>query len=516
MMGRRRLIGAGLLLLCTCAIASAADVRLPALAGKWYPAIKTRLLSTVESTYAHTSQEAFQSPVLAYLVPHAGYRFSGKVAGWAYRQIQPNGYDRIIILGPSHYAAFRGFSIAKARAWRTPLGDVPVDSEVCKALRRDRLHVAKESIHQREHSIEMQLPFLQSRLKKFTIVPILVGQLRTGDSAAIAKAIKPHLTKTTLIIVSSDLIHYGPRYKYVPFAKDKEQNIRKLDMAAISYLLRRDPGGFDKFCRAKSANICGRQSLSILLHLLPPGAGGKLLSYDTSGRMTRDFTNSVSYASIAFLERAPTEKADGNLLTEEEQKVLLRIARTTVNSFVKTKRAPTNFERIHKITPKLMEKRGVFVTIKRGKTVRGCIGRTAYPGMADSLPALYETVRLMAVHAAAKDSRFKPVSVHELDMTSIEISVLSAPKPIKSVEEIVVGRHGIIIAKGRKQATYLPHVAPGQGWDRATTLSQLCRKAGLPANAWKRSGMKFYIFTAQTFDEELVKRDRPVPPEMLR
>jgi len=500
-----------------CDAAQEKRVRASALAGSWYPAERGRLRDAIDNFCGEAPDAKLKGRLVALIAPHAGYTWSGRVAGYAYRQVKRDAVKRVILLGPSHYAGFRGFSIASADVWRTPLGEVAVDGAVCEKLRAHRLHVANDAWQKPEHSLEIELPFLQRTAGDFTLVPILVGQLRAGDAEAIAAAIKPFVTKDTLIVVSSDFTHYGPRFQYVPFEKNPAENIRKLDMGAVELILKKDFDGYMAYLKDTQVTICGRYAIAIMLKLLPEDAHGKLLKYDTSGRMSGDYGNSVSYVAAVFTtgdKGMPAERTAR--LTEKEEKILLRIARTTLNTTIKSARVPKGFEKLYEMTPALKAKSGVFVTLKKNGRLRGCIGRIGYPEVAEKLPPLYECVRLMTVQSAQHDPRFPAVEANELEDIRIEISVLTIAQEVAGPKDFKVGRDGIIIRKGFRGAVFLPQVAPEQGWDRATTLSHLCVKAGLPADEWKKPGMRFFTFRAQVFDESLIRKDLPGQEELIR
>jgi len=374
---------------------------------------------------------------------------------------------------------------------------------VCEELASHELHVNNDAIHADEHAIEIELPFLQTALGKFRLVPVLVGQLRDEDAATIAEAFRPYVTPTTLVVASSDFTHYGPNYGYVPFTDDVAENLRSLDMGAVERVIARDFDGYMAYLREKRPTICGRYAIAILLHLLPSDTEGRVLKYDTSGRVTGDYTNSVSYVSIAF---STSSVPSPGALSLEEQKTLLRIARETVEQVVRRGEASSDIGSRHALTAPLKARGAAFVTLHKRGQLRGCIGRIPYPGAAEDLPPLHSIVSRMAVQSATRDWRFQPVQPDELDDVEIEISVLSMARQVDGPEEFKVGEHGIIIRKGMNSAVFLPQVAPEQGWDRAETLTQLCRKAGLEGDAWREPGMQFFVFTAQVFDESLLNQ----------
>ena len=286
-------------------------VRKPAVAGRFYPADAKALRATVDACLAEAPTAEFKGRLLALIAPHAGYEFSGKVAGCSFKQVRKGAFQRVIVLGTSHYGDFRGFSIMDVGAYATPLGDVPLDRPACAKLAAHELHVRADDSQAREHSIEVELPFLQAALGEFQLVPILVGRLDAGDAEKIAAALREYLTPSTLVVVSSDFTHYGQSYGYVPFTEDIEQNLRKLDMGAVDLILRKDYDGYVKYMRNPAPTICGRFPIEVLLKLLPAEAEGRLLKYDTSGRITGDFTLSVSYVSAVFTVRGGLETGGG-------------------------------------------------------------------------------------------------------------------------------------------------------------------------------------------------------------
>jgi hypothetical protein len=500
-------------------------VRRPAVAGRFYPANAKELRSLVESCLAEAQAVEFKGRLLALIAPHAGYEFSGKVAGWSFKQVRKGEFQRVIVLATSHYGEFRGFSIMDVGAYATPLGEVPLDRAACVKLAGHELHVRSDATQTPEHSVEVELPFLQAALGEFQLVPILVGYLEPGDAKEIAAALREYLTPSTLVVVSSDFTHYGANYDYVPFTKDVEQNLRKLDMGAVSLILAKDYDGYVQYMRNPAPTICGRYAIEVLLKLLPTEAEGRLLKYDTSGHITGDWSLSVSYVSAMFTVpadwkpapvrsvpvraaeapgSATTKAAGEKALTADEKKTLLRIARDTLDAFVRTGRAPEISPVKYMLTPALQDECGAFVTLnKKNEGLRGCIGQIGYEesSLRHELTPLYQTVARMAVEACSEDPRFPPVRADELKDIELEISVLSLARQVRGPEDFEVGRDGIIIRKEGGSAVFLPQVAPEQHWNRDQTLENLCLKGGWPRDEWKKPGMAFYTFIAQVFGE---------------
>jgi hypothetical protein len=483
-------------------------VRRPAVAGQFYPGDAKTLRATVDACLSEAPAAEFNGRLLALIAPHAGYQFSGKVAGCSFKQVRKGEFQRVIVLGPNHHGYFRGFSIMDVGAFATPLGDVPLDRPACAKLAAHELHVRADDLQAPEHSIEVELPFLQATLGEFQLVPILVGDLEPGDADKIAAALREYLTPSTLVVISSDFTHYGQSYGYVPFTEDIEQNLRKLDMGAVDLIVAKDYDGYVKYMRNPAPTICGRFPIEVLLKLLPAEAEGRLLKYDTSGRVTGNFALSVSYVSAIFTVPADWKPAaaaapsEEKALTAEEKKTLLKIARDTLEAFVRTGRAPEITADRYALTPALKAECGAFVTLnKKNEGLRGCIGHIGYaePPLRQSLMPLCKTVAQMTVAACSEDPRFEPVRAGELKDIELEISVLSLARQVRGPEDFEVGRHGIIIRKERGGAVFLPQVAPEQHWNREQTLDQLCIKAGWGPDEWRKPGMAFYTFTAQVF-----------------
>ena len=496
----------------------------PQVAGRFYPGSEIALKDQINSFFKNVPKQTLKGKPLAVISPHAGYQYSGQVAAYGYSTIKDYGFNRAIVLSPSHFMGgkrFRGVSILNVKNFKTPLGIIPVDQEACNQLLNTSktpsssasqkttpvLFGSYEGAYKGEHSLETQLPFLQLALKDFKLIPIMVGILIDNDYDLVANAIRPLMDDKTLVVVSSDFTHYGEGYGYVPFKKDVEKNIHTLDYGAFNKILSKDFEGLRAYRMETGINACGIIPVALLLKLLPNDAQGEILNYDTSGRQSNDFSFSVSYASIIFTKSTET-KSGHNVpkletqainpsfsLTEDEKTFLLSLARNTLETYTKTGIPPKLNQTEQTISSRLKEKYGVFVTLKKCGELRGCIGYI--------LPRtpLLQAVIENTINSSSNDWRFSPVEAKETSNITIEISVLSPPKKINGPDEFIVGKEGIVIRKGPSSAVFLPQVATEQGWDKTETLCQLCRKAGLSIDAWKDEGMEFYVFTADVFHE---------------
>lgn len=432
-----------------------------------------------------------EEDIRAVIVPHAGYMYSGKTAAYAYRYIKDK--KTVIILGPSHYAYFRGASIANVTHYMTPIGKVRLSAkteDIKDDLKDAGLLATEENIHDKEHSIEVQIPFLQESLGDFKLIPVLIGSATTySDTEMIAGILKKYADESTLIVASSDFTHYGPRYGYVPFSENIEENIRMLDDGALEYIKDKDPEGFNSYVTQTGATICGSRPIAILLEMInDSGLKGRLLNYDTSGHITDDYENSVSYVSYAFYR--------DESLDADEQEYLVNLARVSIEFYLKEKKGPKID--VDTVPKKLTEKKGCFVTLMKAEELRGCMGHI-FPQV-----PLYECVIENAVSAATSDPRFSPMTYDELDDINIEVSVLSVPKQLEFssaddlLSRITPLEDGVVITYGFHKATYLPQVWE-QLQDKEQFMESLCEKGGASSDCWKRSGVKIETYQAEVF-----------------
>jgi len=301
-------------------------VRQPIAAGTWYPADRETLRESVQR-YVDAAEVAVpEGRLVACIVPHGAYGLSGDVAAHAFKLLKTGQYSRVIVLSPSHFATFRGCSIAAVQTYRTPLGDVLLDGPVIRKLTFSTLFSTRAlkytsvgeraQLHEREHGIEVVLPFLQVQLGIFWLVPIVVGDLRDHSGAVdqhaintIVRMLGEVIDDRTLLVVSSDFTHHGNAFSYRPFKENVLEGVERLDKEAFRLILKRDYAGFQSYLEETQNTICGKLAISILLKLLPKHAQGHLLAYDISARKTKDLSSAVGYAAIVFVDptRPPAE-----------------------------------------------------------------------------------------------------------------------------------------------------------------------------------------------------------------
>ncbi len=477
------------LLLFSCPRVYSEDVRKPAVAGAFYPADKAELTKQVDEFLAN-SQKIDKGRLLAIVVPHAGYVYSGQVAAHGFKQLEGTDFKKIIIISPSHYVGFEGISVYNKGLFETPLGLIKVDEELAnKIIQKNKQFIFYPQAHQKEHAIEVELPFLQRvyKDKDFRIVPIAMGKPSLDDARVLSDALYDVIDKDTLLVVSVDLSHY--------YAYDKAVELDTSGLNAIEAL---DADDFVQKINNGSAEIDAPVAVvGAILFANRYGAKAELIKYANSGDVTGDKSRVVGYASIVIyvpgggLEKKGEMIMKNEYLNKEEKKKLMEIAKLSVAEAVTGKR-----QFLPNVTEeRLKESCGAFVTLKEGGQLRGCIGYI------QAVKPLFETVKDVAKSAAVNDYRFKPVTESDLEKLEYEISVLTPLKRIKDINEVEVGKHGLVIKHGLNSGLLLPQVAIEYGWDRETFLKETCRKAGLSSNAWEDKSTEIYIFSAEVFGE---------------
>lgn len=473
------------------------------IAGSWYSANPNTLKQELQSYMDRadiSKTNSIKGRLLGLISPHAGYRYSGPTAAYGYKVLSQRKAKRIIIIAPSHYYGFGGIALTDATHWQTPLGEIPIDIESVKKLAEINLFSYRSDVWNKEHSLDIQIPFIQMVCPEAKIVPLVAGKMTPEMIREAGKAIRGLWDKDTVVIASSDFTHYGPNYGYMgppsnPISKgDAPSKLKALAESAFEAIKTLDFQEFEKHLDKTEDTICGHVPISVLLSAIPKRALPLPLKFETSGDVTEDYSNSVSYFSIAFFDQLGLNEFQGiESVSPEDQKFLLELARETIRRHLSGKPLPQPDEK--KLSEGVKRPSGVFVTLKKHGNLRGCIG-SIYPD-----EPLYKNVIKNAVAASTEDSRFRPMTIEEEPEVEIEISVLTPPKKVDGPEDILVGRDGVILSKAGRRAVFLPQVAPEQNWDLETMLAHLSLKAGLPSNAW-RSQAEFMVFQAHVFHEK--------------
>jgi AmmeMemoRadiSam system protein B/AmmeMemoRadiSam system protein A len=473
-------------------LALASDVKESDLAGSWYPSSGTQLESQLKSYLDSASPEKINGRVIALIVPHAGYMYSGPVAAYGYKEISNRPIKTVILLGFSHRKYFDGVSVYAGKSWTTPLGEVGIDTQTAgKIISSNPRFRQMEELFSEENSVEMQIPFIQLCLKGARIVPVAFGSQNYSDAQALASVLSEIMKdrQDFIIIASTDLSHYYPY-----------QKANSADRHTIDTLNRMSARDLYDEAKMETCELCG--VLPVTTSLLVAKELGynriKELKYANSGDITGDKTRVVGYLSaviykdeIASVALRPRND-EVPMLNDVHRKRLLQIARESITGFVKDGKRKKFSEK----DPVLNKTMGAFVTLHEGGELRGCIGNMVGSG------PLYETVADMAIEAATADPRFSRLSAAEIDRVEIEISVLSPMKRVKAAEEIKIPGDGVIVRSGFNSGVYLPQVATETGWSKEEFLTSLCaHKAGLRPDAWKDPATELYTFTAEVFGE---------------
>ena len=463
-------------------------------ANRFYTGDARELSEEVDSFLALHSGDAKHQNVAAVIVPHAGYYFSGNVAASAYMAIDvKKPYKRIFLLGPSHHEWLDGASVnTEADYYATPLGHVKVDHETAVALtntdgtdKTDSVFRYRPKAHDREHCLEVQLPFLQRRFNEVPpIVPIVISTNEYDKLKQIAEVLKPYFTDENLFVISSDFSHY-------PSYEDAYEVDTKTGKAI-------ETGNVEEFIATLHANArsgkrnlatsaCGEFAIITLMLMLDNQYEVKHLMYQNSGDIdNHDHSRVVGYHSFAILRKDSTSFT----LSGADKKALKEIAFNSIRDSLDGK--PIAQPILNSQFSILNSKCGAFVSLHKHGRLRGCIGHFGedYP--------LHEIVAEMARAAAFEDPRFMPVTRDELDDLDIEISVLTPMRRIQSLDEFELHRHGIYIKKGYRSGTFLPQVANEVNWTKEEFVGHCSQdKAGLGWDGWRDA--ELYVYEAIVF-----------------
>ena len=472
------------------ALSPAAHGREMAVAGQFYPGDKAELSRFVDASLAAGGVKRPEGKIAAVLAPHAGYEFSGKMAGLAYSFIDES-YDTVVILAAGHTEGVKGAAMLAADAYETPLGKVQPDRELAAALvKASPLFEDRPSAHAREHAVEVQLPFLQRKLKK--PFKLLAAVLNTNDlnslkaiGAALASSLKG---RKALLVISTDFSHYPGARDAAAADGAMRLAVESLDLELVwrtsRYLLDKKIPGLDTCACGEAALEAGMEAA----RLLGARSFHTLKLSDSSAESPRAGPGRVvGYISGLFMKSG---KPPDHRLSKEQEAALLKEARLTLEKHFSGEDAAPGLEG----DPRLNLPGAAFVTLTRDGQLRGCVG-TVTPVL-----TLMDALRYGAFSAAFRDGRFQPLKKEELPGIKIEVSVLSPLKP-SSAGEIKPGQHGVVVVKDGKSGLFLPQV-----WEQIPAkedfMGELCeQKAGLPRDCWKDPKTQLYSFTVDSFKE---------------
>ena len=472
---------------CNGNVAKEPTVRSATQANRFYTGDTKELSEEVDSFLALHAKDRKYEQVAAVIVPHAGYYFSGNVAAAAYQSIADDvQYKRIFLLGPSHHEWLDGASVnTEYDYYSTPLGNVKVDVETAqKLIEADSVFSYHAKAHDREHCLEMQLPFLQRRFGEVPpIVPIIISTNDFRKLQRIAEVLKPYMTEENLFVVSSDFSHY-PKYE------DACEVDARTGKAVESGDVERFIAQLEENARSGVKNLatsaCGELAIATLMLMMQDGGYKvKHLLYQNSGDIdNHDHSRVVGYHAFAILRKSEFS------LNDEDKRMLKDIALTSIKDSLDGKRIvePT----LNSQFSILNSRCGAFVSLHKQGRLRGCIGH-----FGEDVP-LHEIVAEMARAAAFEDPRFMPVTKDELDDIDIEISVLTPMRRIQSLDEFQLHKHGIYIKKGYRSGTFLPQVADEVNWTKEEFVGHCAQdKAGIGWDGWKDA--ELYVYEAIVF-----------------
>ena len=461
------------LLLASAVPSAAQSVRDPSVAGSFYSADPVTLRREIDGWLATAAGSRREERPVAVVVPHAGHVYSGNVAAYSYAQLKGREIRTVYLMGPAHRAFVSGAAVYPNGGWRSPLGVVSIDSRKAGALLDEgRGITARIEPFAGEHSLEVQLPFLQRALGTFTLVPILVGNPNPESSAALSARLATALRGDphAVLVISTDLSHFHDR-----------SAAAALDGRVTDAISRMAAGDLERLLARGDAEACGGWPLLIGM-AAARGAGattGSVYRYADSGAVSGDLTRVVGYAAAGFYRTPLTQLRKGALLT---------LAQAALSAAVSGNPPPSPPE----TDPLLRSDGAAFVTLTTADgRLRGCIGHVV------PRTSLARSVIDNAASAALRDRRFPPVTARELPGLRVEVTVLSPLEPVIDPAEIVVGTHGVYLERGEAGSVFLPQVPVEQKWDRRTYLEQLSLKAGLPPDAWQTSRLS--RFTAEVF-----------------
>lgn len=510
-------------------------VRRPVFAGSFYEADADRLAAEVDRYLERAEVPRLPGELVALISPHAGHVYSGAMAARGYSYLRENPFDTVIVVAPSHRFPFRGASVFGGVGYMTPLGTVEVDREMADAIADESSGIAYEPMaHAGEHSLEVQVPFLQRALGDFGIVPIIMGSQRESMCRLLAGRISKAVSraraggKRVLLVASTDLSHFHDYDTAVALDSIVMDRIRAFDAEGL----------LEDIAHGRCEACGGGPTAAVMMAARELGADAAIvLGYTNSGDITGDRSGVVGYTSAALVRR---EANPGDLKAEEpghaegkaggertagedpkrseesasggragagdaagsaappyegvtlaEKRALLALARGTIEAALGDMEAP----QLTLQSPALDAECGAFVTLHKQGRLRGCIGYVR------AVKPLRDAVADMALKAAFHDPRFPAVSKEELGDIDIEISVLSPLAVVDDVSQIEVGTHGLVMQEGARSGLLLPQVPVEQGWDRDTFLDHTCLKAGLAPGSWKRESVVILKFTAEVFGE---------------
>jgi len=456
-------------------------VREPAVAGRFYPADPDELRATIRRFLAGSTETSSAAtpeapPPKGIIAPHAGYVYSGPIAGTAYSALRGlrGRIRRVILFGPAHYVRLRGMALPSADIFQTPLGPVPIDREAAERALTLPFVVINDAAHAREHSLEVHVPFLQEVLGDFSVVPLAVGEVTPEEASAVIELLWGG--EETLFVVSSDLSHFNDYQTAVRVDTETARLIESL-----------------RFEDLTGERCCGFRPISGMLEAARNrGLRVRMLDLRNSGDTAGPRDRVVGYGAFVVEEAKPD-------LPPDHRQILLDVAKTSIEGALDQGReiplSPKDYP------GRLQMLQASFVTLHLGGRLRGCMGSL------EATEPLVANVARNAYAAAFRDPRFGRLTREEFSQLEIHLSLLSSPEEISFASEAELiaqvrpGIDGLTLFEAGRRGTLLPSVWKSVGTAHEF-LAHLKRKTGLPANYWSTT-IRVERYTAESIGQDL-------------
>ena len=440
---------------------------------KFYPENREEFIKIFKENFdGFNYKSEFVGDPKIIISPHATYLYSGKVAARAFNLIRSKEPKLIIILGPPHYKYFHGFAVYNGDYLRSPLGDIKISmKEVSEIKKKIYSAFLNKRMFYREHSINIELPYIQATFKNTKILPIIIGDTKRKELKYMAKYLMKVLKrKNTMLLVSTDLSHYHK----LNIAKEIDEN-------TIRILEEKRGDAFLRFRNFDKVEACGWRALYIAMLIAKKM---KLKFFPVSRGYSSDYDGNrqrvVGYFSGIYYKEEKLE------ISGEEKREIIKIVKNSIlkENFKKEKVRPTEI---------LNRKMGVFITLKKDKKLRGCMGQLF------SDAPLYKSLKNIAILSAYKDPRFPPLKAKEIENLEITVSLIFNFRQLYNVKDLDMGKDGLLIINGDKKGVLLPEIPIIYRWGRNEFLKNTCIKAKLPEKCWKDKNTSIYVFNTYSF-----------------
>ncbi len=465
------------------------DVKKADLAGSWYSNNPQTLKREINNYLDSAKVSSFEGEPIALILPHAGLIYSGKTSAYGLKALENKTIDKVILIGFSHRVDFDGIAAFSDQGFKTPLGTLIIDKKLTEEISSaDNKIFTYSRAFENENSIELIIPFIQIFFDQPRAVLLALGRQSWENAEILGQVLGKVLKDESkyVIIASTDMSHYLA----LP-------NALKIDKNTVELLKKMDPE--DLFATARGNNrMCGLGAVTSVMIAAKKLGANKLnvLDQSTSAEASQDESRVVGYLSAVIVsdnsQKVEESEEMKELLNTKQKEELLKLARDTIVFHLDEKKQ-LNVNIDDEVLKEVM---GVFVTLRRNNQLRGCIGNIV------GTKPLYLGVKSMAIAAATQDYRFRNVTKEELEDIHIEISVLSPLRQITNIDQIILGKHGVLVKDSYRSGVYLPQVATETGWTKEEFMNSLCsQKAGMESDAWKSGKCDIYIFSAEVFEE---------------